>query len=71
MNPHFILILVKNIKRMQKNNRTPNLIEALIPIIILIALLSLNVIIYKDSATYGPNQIALIIGSSCCFINWF
>ena len=48
---------------MQKNNRTPNLIEALIPIIILIALLSLNVIIYKDSATYGPNQIALIIGA--------
>lgn len=48
---------------MQKNNRTPNLIEALIPIIILIALLCLNVIIYKDSATYGPNQIALIIGA--------
>ena len=48
---------------MQKNNRTPNLIEALIPIIILIALLSLNVIIYKDSATYGPNQIALIVGA--------
>jgi hypothetical protein len=38
MNPHFILIFGKNIRRMQKNNRTPNLIEALIPIIILIAL---------------------------------
>jgi Na+:H+ antiporter, NhaC family len=48
---------------MKKNTREPNLLEALIPLIILIALLSLNVVIYNDNATYGPNQIALIIGA--------
>ena len=48
---------------MKKNTREPNLLEALIPLIILIALLSLNVVIYNDNATYGQNQIALIIGA--------
>ena len=48
---------------MEKNNREPNLLEALIPLIILIALLSFNVVIYNDTATSGPNQIALIIGA--------
>ena len=48
---------------MKKNSRDPNLLEALIPLIILIALLSFNVVIYNDTATSGPNQIALIIGA--------
>ena len=48
---------------MEKNSREPNLLEALIPLIILIALLSFNVVIYNDTATSGPNQIALIIGA--------
>ena len=48
---------------MEKNNREPNLLEALIPLIILIALLSFNVVIYNDTATSGPNQIALIIAA--------
>lgn len=48
---------------MEKNKRVPTLIEALLPIVVLIALLALNVLIYNDSATSGPNQIALIIGA--------
>ncbi|MDA0889659.1 MAG: Na+/H+ antiporter NhaC [Bacteroidetes bacterium] len=48
---------------MKKNSRDPNLLEALIPLIILIALLSFNVVLYNDNATSGPNQIALIIGA--------
>ncbi len=48
---------------MEGNKRAPNLVEALIPILVLIALLALNVIIYNDEATSGPNQIALIIGA--------
>jgi Na+:H+ antiporter, NhaC family len=48
---------------MKKNSREPNLLEALIPLIILIALLSFNVVIYNDTATSGPNQIALILAA--------
>ena len=48
---------------MEKNSREPNLLEALIPLIILIALLSFNVVLYNDNATSGPNQIALILAA--------
>ena len=48
---------------MKKNSRDPNLLEALIPLIILIALLSFNVVLYNDNATSGPNQIALILAA--------
>jgi len=37
---------------------------ALVPIIILVGLLALNVVIYKDDATYGPNQIALLVATA-------
>ena len=36
---------------------------ALSPIVLLIALLSINVIVFSDDATYGPNQIALIFSA--------
>lgn len=36
---------------------------AIVPVVVLVALLSLNVIFYKDDATYGPNQIALIVAA--------
>lgn len=42
--------------------REASLIEALIPILILIVLLSLNVIFFEDSLA-GPNQIALILSA--------
>ena len=43
--------------------REANLFEALLPIIILIVLLTLNVFIFEDSLA-GPNQIALILAAT-------
>ncbi|MBL4862640.1 MAG: sodium:proton antiporter, partial [Crocinitomicaceae bacterium] len=48
----------------QKITRKPSFIVALLPIIVLIGLLVLNVQIYADDATYGPNQIALLIAAA-------
>jgi NhaC family Na+:H+ antiporter len=36
-----------------------------IPVIFLVSLLVINVMIYGDNATYGPNQIALLLASAC------
>ena len=41
---------------------------ALIPIVILIGLLSINVYIYGDESLSGSNQIALIFSGSCASI---
>lgn len=41
--------------------KEPHFFIALLPIIVLVGLLYLNVKIYGDNATYGPNQIALIV----------
>jgi NhaC family Na+:H+ antiporter len=38
----------------------PALWQALLPVIVLIGLLILNVYLYSDNASYGPNQIALL-----------
>lgn len=49
----------------QKNShKAPGLLVSLFPIAILVGLLSLNVVMYGDSATYGPNQIALLISAT-------
>lgn len=40
-----------------------SLIQALIPLLVLIGLLGLNVIIYGEDSSYGPNQISLILAS--------
>jgi len=48
---------------MTENTRSPKLIEAFIPVVILIGLLALNVYIFGDEATGGPNQIALLFGA--------
>jgi NhaC family Na+:H+ antiporter len=44
--------------------RTPTLFESLIPIIVLILLLTLNVFIFGDDATYGSNQLALLFAAT-------
>lgn len=41
--------------------RKPSLLDALIPLAILIALLSLSVFFYGADSSYGPNQIALLL----------
>lgn len=45
--------------------------EALIPVVVLIALLALNVGIFGDNATSGPNQFVLIIGGAVAAIIGF
>ena len=49
---------------MTKIQARPNLIQALLPILFLIGLLSLNVVIFGDNATSGPNQIALLLAAT-------
>ena len=39
----------------------PSLVLSIIPIIFLILLLAINVFVFSDDATYGPNQIALLL----------
>lgn len=40
--------------------REPSLIMSLVPVIFLVILLSLNVIIFSDDSSMGPNQLALL-----------
>ncbi|MDG1658282.1 MAG: sodium:proton antiporter, partial [Crocinitomicaceae bacterium] len=48
----------------KSRKRTPTLIGSMIPIVVLVALLALNVMIYGEDATYGSNQIALLIAAA-------
>ena len=49
---------------MSSNTRqVPSLKLAMIPIVALVLMLSMNVYIYKDNASYGPNQIALLLAA--------
>lgn len=54
-----------------KINKYLSLWEALIPIIVLIAILAYNVYLYESDATSGPNQFALIIGGAVAAIVGF
>ncbi len=49
---------------MTQNLKTPTLLQSLIPIFILIGFLSLNVWLFEDDSSYGPNQIALIFAAA-------
>lgn len=48
--------------------KKPGFLIALLPIIVLVGLLVFNVKIYGEDATYGPNQIALIIAAAAATI---
>lgn len=52
----------------EKIHKSPSFILALLPIIILVGFLAFNVVVYKDDATGGPNQIALILGTAIASI---
>jgi len=52
-------------------NKNLSLLEALLPIFLLIGILGYNVYAYGDSATSGPNQFALIIGAAIAAIVGF
>jgi NhaC family Na+:H+ antiporter len=43
-----------------ENARPPSLLDALVPLVALIALLSLSYVLFGDAASTGPNQIALL-----------
>jgi NhaC family Na+:H+ antiporter len=47
---------------MTNNIKTPTLLDALIPIGVLIALMGSSVYLFGNDSSYGPNQVALLIG---------
>jgi NhaC family Na+:H+ antiporter len=49
---------------MPKTSKSPSLIQAIIPIAVLIALLIANVINFGEDSSYGANQVALIIAAA-------
>ena len=53
---------------MVQGARKPTLLESIIPIVFLVAFLAVNVVVFSDDATYGPNQIALILGATVAAI---
>ncbi|MBL4624477.1 MAG: Na+/H+ antiporter NhaC [Flavobacteriales bacterium] len=53
---------------MENTKRTPTLLEAFIPIIVLIALLVLNRIIYGDDTLGGSNQMTLLLSAAVAAI---
>ncbi len=44
-------------------SKRPSILISLIPIVFLIVVMTLNVMVFKDDATYGPNQFALIFSA--------
>ena len=50
------------------DSKTPSLIDALIPVVALIAMLSMSVSLYGSDSSYGANQIALILSASVAAI---
>ena len=51
--------------------QTPSVLQACIPITVLILLLSLSVSLFGEDSSYGPNQIALCVGAAtAALIGW-
>lgn len=53
---------------MDENEHTPSLGLAMIPLVALIAILIVNVSVFGDSATSGPNQLALLAAAMVCAV---
>lgn len=51
-----------------KQAKLPSLWVALVPVFVLIGLLSLNVYLYGEDSSYGPNQIALLMAAGAAAI---
>ncbi|NRA13480.1 MAG: hypothetical protein HRT57_16165 [Crocinitomicaceae bacterium] len=51
--------------------RKPSFLIAIVPIVVLMILLALNVYIYGEDATYGPNQIALLMATAVATVIGF
>ena len=51
--------------------QTPSVLQACIPVIVLVLLLSLSVYLFGEDSSYGPNQIALCVGAAtAALIGW-
>ncbi len=52
-------------------DRQPSLFQALLPVLVLIALLAASVYLYGDSSSSGPNQIALLLAAmAAALVGW-
>jgi Na+:H+ antiporter, NhaC family len=51
-----------------KSQKSPSFIDALIPLIALVVMLSTAVIYFGDNSSYGPNQIALLIAMGIAIV---
>ena len=49
---------------MTTDKKIPSLLISLSPVLFLVIFLSINVIIYEDNSSYGPNQIALLLAAT-------
>ena len=56
-------------KKKSKSIKRASLIEALLPIVILISLLFLNISIWGDESLGGPNQLALTFATAFAAAN--
>ena len=50
--------------RVRKQPRAPTLLDALLPVLVLIALLALTIALFGVSATDGPLQVALLLSAA-------
>ncbi|WP_115718641.1 Na+/H+ antiporter NhaC [Gallaecimonas mangrovi] len=48
---------------MKEQTKAPSFWDALIPVVVLIALLAASVALFHDDSSYGPNQIALLLAT--------
>ena len=55
-------------QQLDSQPRIPSMVDAFIPILALIAMLSTAVIYFGDNSSYGPNQIALLIAMGIAII---
>lgn len=53
---------------MQKEIKEASLLDAIIPITVLVILLSSSVYLFSDNSSYGPNQIALLVAAGIAAI---
>src|SRR5688500_9806074 len=44
-------------------SRKPGILLSLVPVLVLMGLIIINIAIYKDESTNGPNQLALLIAA--------
>ena len=51
-------------KKVYVESSTPTLLAALLPVLVLIGLLGVNVYLYGEDSSYGPNQIALLLAAA-------